>query len=157
MRNQTIIYGFSIKNYLIMSYLKIKSEENLKAADHLINKSLYAPSIHCSYYACVQKMLSILQNRMTPQELEKEQNNAFSELGGGIHSFMINKLCELLMKDKKAVKNNESRNFSNEINQLKNIRINADYKDKAISKPLSHDCLMKADELITILNTYFTI
>lgn len=39
-----------------MSKLKAKAEFNIDAAQLLIDKSLYAPSVHCSYYSCFQLM-----------------------------------------------------------------------------------------------------
>ncbi|MDY0280344.1 MAG: hypothetical protein RBR35_07270 [Salinivirgaceae bacterium] len=37
-----------------MSYLRQKSEFNLDAAKLLQSNSLFAPSVHCSYYSCLQ-------------------------------------------------------------------------------------------------------
>ena len=42
-----------------MSKLLEKSRFNFDAAEVLIKESLYAPSVHCSYYSCFQRIKSI--------------------------------------------------------------------------------------------------
>ena len=39
-----------------MSVLKVKSDENIHAANLLIDKSLFTASVHCSYYAAFQNI-----------------------------------------------------------------------------------------------------
>jgi uncharacterized protein (UPF0332 family) len=43
-----------------MSKLKLKSDENLNAAQLLINHQKYNSSVHCAYYGCFQFMKSML-------------------------------------------------------------------------------------------------
>ncbi len=144
---------------MIMSHLKHKSEENLKSANLLISESLYSPSIHCAYYACVQYMLHILHTKysMTQTEIEREQKENSIELNAGFHAWLINKFCLLLMANKEAARKNESRIFYNDIINLKSTRIHADYNHLEISKLKSTDSLMTAEKLIKILNTYFNL
>ncbi|MBI3719986.1 MAG: hypothetical protein HY252_15495 [Sphingobacteriales bacterium] len=107
-----------------MSELKKKSEENLRAAQllNLNEHRLFASSVHCAYYSCFQLIKSILLKHVFQSEdeynLEENKSNKNS------HEFAINRLSIDFAKKRPL----ELRKYSNEINQLKELRVISDYK-----------------------------
>ena len=74
-----------------MSELKKKSDSNMMSAQYLIDRGNFAPSIHCSYYSCVQLMLHILRSEYNKTEddvVSESQQGSQDE--GGFHNWLIN-------------------------------------------------------------------
>lgn len=71
-----------------MSYLKEKSNFNIDSAKELIDKSLYAPSVHCSYYGSFQYMKYTLKKykNWTYEYIEEECLNCRN----GTHGYISN-------------------------------------------------------------------
>jgi hypothetical protein len=77
-----------------MSKLKEKSEFNFDAARLLIDKYLFAPSIHCSYYSCFQLMKFTMKNYFNISYDELNRNisvDKSGELTPLSHIFLIQK------------------------------------------------------------------
>ena len=130
-----------------MSHLLTKSQENLQAAQILKNRSLFASSIHCSYYSCVQLMKHTLMQKMnkTSDEIDTESN------GEGSHQWLIKEIFNILFFDKNDW--NTANNFNIGVNELKKLRMKADYKNKLIVASDSQNGIEKANNTNSILNT----
>jgi uncharacterized protein (UPF0332 family) len=103
--------------------LKQKSEFNLAASKQLIDSSLYAPSIHCAYYACFQ-LMKVALNRFcgktygdidawVASNKKSEHSYVQQEILHSIHDYDVNSYS----------------NFNRKLKDLYNFRVNADYKD----------------------------
>jgi len=113
-----------------MSVYLDKSQKNIDAADKLINThKIYIPSIHCSYYSCLQVIIHILYKiegwdySQIKAECERAEH--------GSHVAMTKIIKEKIMRDS----NNYSfaNSVDSNIGKLKELRQNADYWDKVHS------------------------
>lgn len=122
-----------------MSILKEKSNFNLTATELLQNNSLFAPSVHCSYFSCLQLVkFAIIENlNVTSEDLNKEVH------GKDSHKYLINKIGD------------EIRNYSREehtifirnINGLKKFRVESDYGEIEVTTTESYKALENAKEI----------
>ena len=125
-----------------MSKLKEKSEFNFEAAQVLIDKYLYAPSVHCSYYGCFQLMKFTMFNHFGISYDELRQNVSVKRTGG-THTYVTDFY-------NKAVRKNgisDYSNFSRKIKDLKEFRESSDYDDVEITIDKSQKALSYATEL----------
>ncbi|MFA7379744.1 MAG: hypothetical protein WC150_04735 [Bacteroidia bacterium] len=121
-----------------MSNLLTKSSENYKVAHALISSGQnLAPSVHCSYYACLQTVIHILSTSQSSLTLI---NN-----GAASHESLINELTKKLGTDFLAVKE------FNKIRDLKKYRKESDYTNQIISLPTA----TKAQEISLELKMFF--
>jgi uncharacterized protein (UPF0332 family) len=124
-----------------MSY-KSKSDIYLDAAKELDTKSFYPAVPHTAYYSCFLLMEYICY--------EKNGDTPHSSIPSGIHVRMINYIKgQLLLKNQYAL----IREFSMKIDQLKRLRIEADYKKSDIMSNQSNNSIRLADEVLHILKT----
>ncbi|WP_320051960.1 HEPN domain-containing protein [uncultured Acetobacteroides sp.] len=133
-----------------MSFLLQKSEENIKSAEHLIAQGCYTSSIHCSYYACIQRMLNIFYTVKGYDH--KTLKGITDKIGGkGLHEKYINLLlCEFSTKKL----NKEKADFLIRIETLRQKRNNADYFNKALlTRQESEEVLRKTKEVVTLIKT----
>jgi hypothetical protein len=83
-----------------VSYLKTKSDHNLLAAKILIENSLHAPSVHCSYYSCFQLSKYALKEFFgIGYEKQEEELNLLKQTKSGrigTHDYVINRLGALI-------------------------------------------------------------
>ncbi len=138
----------------MMSNWKIKSEQNQKSAKMLIGSSIYSASVHCSYYSNIQLMLHILYNDFgkTEDEINMESRQGSSD-EGGFHNWLKNSITrELLEKDFMMV-----RDFNNFFGQLKNLRVNADYKNLLIIEQKAKNGLDLSKNINEILEEKFEV
>ena len=77
-----------------MSFLNNKSDFNLEGAKLLIENSLYAPSVHCSYYSVFQKLkykyttkASISYDELTQNIFADKRNT---------HKYVIDEFCNFI-------------------------------------------------------------
>jgi len=125
-----------------MSKLKEKSEFNFEAAQVLIDKYLYAPSVHCSYYGCFQLMKFTMFNHFGISYDELRQRVSV-KTSGGTHIYITDFY-------NKAVRKNgisDYSNFSRKIKDLKEFRESSDYDDVEITIDKSQKALNYATEL----------
>jgi len=113
-----------------MTILLNKSKESIEASEFLKNENLFASSVHCSYYSCIQLMRHILFN------IQNEDENTFDNGQNINQAGSHNYLLSILTND---LKNHEIdiRTFRNQFRNIKDLRKNADYKQLVI---LEIDC-----------------
>ncbi len=129
-----------------MGVLKDKSGFNLDSAELLYNNSLYAPSVHCSYYAFLQRLkynLKIYTGK-TYEIIEQEcLKSRF-----GTHGYLINEFRTILRhKDHR-----EYKTAKRAIDDLKNFREDSDYFDVIIGPDESDKALKLSKYLISEIN-----
>ena len=122
-----------------MSELANKSNQNLIGAEMLFKNNLHAPSIHCAYYSCLQKMCDILIESYgySADSLYSES----SRNGIGSHEFIINKTFRNLTD--KNNNHSESQQFKRQIEDFKRKRVDSDYKDSVIDYTKSSAAIAK--------------
>jgi hypothetical protein len=134
-----------------MSYLKQKSNFNFDAAEVLQDKSLYAPSVHCSYYSCFQLMKVIIFDflNITYDQLESDIiNSEFSS-----HVYIINQISNEIRGYSKT----EHAEFKRNITQLKKMRMKSDYDDIQITSTDSSKAFFTANEVRKQLKSIFNV
>jgi uncharacterized protein (UPF0332 family) len=127
-----------------MSNLKFKSVENLAAAQNLINQRLYNPSVHCSYYGCLQLMKCMLCYKLNIS-YDKQNDYNGMDTHTYIRNLIYNNLNNRFLKQK----------FLSDFNSLKVKRRKADYINELITE---NECLTAMEEtkrIITYLKTAF--
>lgn len=110
-----------------MTILRQKSNFYLDAGKSLVKNSWYAPSIHCFFYSCLQLIkCAIRENEdITFEELEKRikaQNDS-------THTYLIRIIGNEIYRFDPDV----YRDFNNQINELKLLRVESDYKNEMIT------------------------
>ncbi|MFN3753131.1 hypothetical protein [Flavobacterium sp.] len=127
-----------------MSNLFQKSKFNIDAAEELIKKSLHAPSVHCSYYACFQFLKFTLKNfqNLTYDYIESECRI----YPGGTHGYIID---NCLNEFRKKVDFSKFKDIKRELKDLKDFRIDSDYYDKEIIIDESEKCLALSKNIIS--------
>lgn len=128
-----------------------KAESNKTAAELLKNNGLDCSSVHCSYYSIVQILKHLLLNvyNETEQSISDEQNNR----GWGTHRYLIWFFSEEL----RTLSYVNARTFRSEINQLKELRVNSDYKDLVTSNIESQNAVTLSSSLMTIIRRTYHI
>ena len=136
---------FAQQYHGIMTWLKHKSEENLNSASILLDNKLYASSIHCYYYACLQLVKCVLNNKLGISYQEQDDTKEDS------HNLVIKKLYENL-KRKDIAKANI---FKRCIDDLKYPRTRADYKNVQIQSKDATSARNKSDSVIKLINEQY--
>ena len=130
--------------------MKTKAIGNLEAAETLINKQeekYYTASIHHAYYAVFQYMKYVLAHTdMQPLSYEEQTEKSG---GKGSHKYLINQIKQRINNSKKA------RKFVQAVRELKEARVDADYRIRQFTQEESLACKRQAEELITKLIMYF--
>ena len=130
--------------------MKTKASGNLEAAETLINKQeekYYTASIHHAYYAVFQYMKYVLAHTdMQPLSYEEQTEKSG---GKGSHKYLINQIKQRINNSKKA------RKFVQAVRELKEARVDADYRIRQFTQEESLACKRQAEELITKLIMYF--
>jgi len=134
-----------------MSIVK-KSKKNFKAGELLNKNSYFAASIHCFYYSCVQLMIYILNSifKLSESDIDRLSKEAKT----GFHNWLINKISQEAFS-KNDIKNR--RFFYNNVQQLKCLRINADYKSRVINSNKSQKAREISKQIIKILNNILQV
>lgn len=102
-----------------MSLLK-KSNENNVAFLLLKEREYYTPAVHCCYYSCFQKIISILKEF---EEINKQRNISHRQQ---ISLFTNNYI--------RTIEKNNGTKIHRFMTQLRDLRKKADYEDELISK-----------------------
>lgn len=132
-----------------MSIIKEKSSFNIDSAKELINKRLFAPSVHCSYYGSFQFMKHTLKTirNVTFEEIELDCVN----YRGGTHGYIIdNTLSELR---KKISNNREYAGIKRIIMDLKKFRIDSDYYNIQIVIDDAEKSLEYSEKIIHVIKS----
>ena len=131
--------------------LKQKSEFNITAAENLVSLSLYAPSIHCSYYACFQLMKYALREfeGISYDDIDKVvSTSTFSE-----HSYIHKKIQDSIYGADKR----EYAEFKRKLKDLYDFRIRSDYKNEEILLDPANRALRFSKELISYMKENFHV
>ncbi len=136
-----------------MSHLKTKANINDTASAFLYEKGLYAPTVHCAYYSCVQLMLYLLTTKIYQNraEFDCKSNELKIETKLGSHERMINLFTSYLRNNKKDGGDREWKDFNTEINQLKKLRTDSDYGDNETLKPDGENSMKLSESVIKLL------
>lgn len=120
-------------------YITQKAEHNLKAATLLIENKLYAPSIHCLYYAGFQMSKRKLAGCGITYD---EQDQAAKDLATDSHNYIIT-TTEGYVSDPIKYRHN--------IRMLKRLRKKSDYLNQEIVDAEAKAAKISAFDLISIL------
>ena len=133
-----------------MSSLKDKSDINIDAAEILFNKSLFAPSVHCSYYSCFQLLVYTYIRKLKIDCKTFSQNVAVSKQN--THSYVTFFMEQELNKlpDRK-----ESRSIIRKFKDLKQFRVESDYYEINVDVDKGDSALRIAKEIRYFINTKF--
>lgn len=141
------------KTYYIffrLSKLLEKHKFNFDSAKYLIEESMYAPSVHCSYYSCFQLMKHKVRNLQgcSYEDLDAEI------IGISSHSFLINKVKFYLdPKNNAKIKDPAlATEFKDSIRDLKKFRKESDYDNKEISPDEADKAFNFSRNISLILN-----
>jgi uncharacterized protein (UPF0332 family) len=138
-----------------MSILKEKSSFNITAAKLLNDNYLFAPSIHCSYYSCLQLMKVAVREfkGISLKEMEDEIIDAKNTKNLNSHSYIIKVICDLIHNDSKA----DHSLFERKITQLKKLRVNSDYEEVEITTSESSKAFEFANEIRAQISKTFHV
>jgi len=134
-----------------MSKLKAKSEFNLEAAQVLIDKYLYAPSVHCSYYGCFQLMKYTMFNHFGIS-YEELRHRVSVNTTGGTHKYVMH-FFNKEVKNKNGY--SDYNDFSRKLKDLMEFRETSDYDDVEITIDKSQKALSYATELSKYIQRNF--
>lgn len=109
-----------------MSFLLDKSEQNKVAFNYLIEMNLNAAAVHCCYYSCIQRIIYILKEYYTDEYNSLIKGNKGGR--GNTHRQYIMCISEKLSKN-----SIERVEFRTKLLEIKDIRIDADYRDLEIT------------------------
>lgn len=102
-----------------------KSDKNILAADLLVVKEFYSSSIHCYYYSTFQLMSHIIFNVFNVDENQFRENIK----GKNSHNYLIN-----LFRNDLILGGQDIRVIGNDLRDLKQLRRDADYTQKVVTK-----------------------
>lgn len=128
-----------------MSHLKTKSDLNLDAAQLLIDKSLYAPSVHCAYYGCFQFIKSKL-NAIGYTYLKIDEDIA-SNPKLHSHKYPIKLIVDQIRIQSVNDKTLYS-TINNKIKLLKTAREESDYFNEIVDSDAGDFALKTSKEII---------
>jgi uncharacterized protein (UPF0332 family) len=143
---------FTNQFFKTLSKLQEKSNLNFDAAALLLDKGLYAPSVHCSYYSCLQ-LLKFAINDFFGIDYSTLSSN-IATLKTNSHQYIVNFVYSEL---KKNVQIDEARKFKHTIKDLKNYRVESDYHDIDIDSEKGYKAYEKAKELRGYLKEMFHV
>lgn len=133
-----------------MSKLLQKSEFNFVSAQLLVKNCYYAPSIHCYYYSCHQKLLHVLYYVL--QKTEMDLTALQRSTNSGSHEVAISEVYKSFGSNK-----SEARIFNTNIGQLKKLRVDSDYKDIEVHSNVSNNAESLVVEINRIIKKVFNV
>lgn len=128
-----------------MPNIRNKSNENIKAANLLVNNKLFASSVHCAYYSCFQLSKYIL-DVFCGMPYNKQDIKTVDS-----HIYVIKTLDENLLKRSHI----SHLDYLSNMNKLKRFRKKADYTIGIITPKEAEDALASAEKIILILTTKY--
>ena len=122
-----------------MSKLRQKSDFNIDAAEYLLKATLYASSVHCSYYSCFQ-LLKYTIKEFFGKDYEAQAADIIATKQK-THQYVINYVaCEV----ERFAGLEESRQFKRNIKDLKQYRVESDYENIEVNVDKSEKALRLA-------------
>lgn len=130
-----------------MAQLRNKSEFNTEAAELLIGSSVYAPSVHCSYYAVFQLMKHFLIKYKEISYTELSEMNRAD--GRTSHKYLIEEYYLYLSRDSECgLDRREIRNLQRKTGDLRHFRVKSDYENVTINYDTANRALSFSKEII---------
>ena len=112
---------------------KLRTRENIQAAEALWNLGFFNASANRSYYAAFHAAMVFLLNNGIPVEPDhRKVQNAFNGEAIARRKLLLSRWKEFL-------------------GEMQDVRNNADYKNKGVSKNRSNEQLSRAKEFISTL------
>ena len=121
-----------------MPKIEVKSLENLKAAQKLIDCGMYTTSIHCSYYSSFFSMKYFLHNHPR-RSLSYTTQNSYKEKDS--HTYISDEVF------KRIIDSRDARYFRTEYRILKEDRKRADYTDEQFTDSESLDSIQRSKNI----------
>lgn len=113
-----------------MSLMLEKSNQNYEAFVHLKERNCGIPSVHCAYYSCFQKMMYAFKDYF-PDEFSRV-NLEMKGRRGTLHKTYAKEFFgELSGID---IKRDDVRKMKNNLQNLYNLRLEADYGETEITE-----------------------
>ena len=137
-----------------MSKIRQKSEFNITAAEHLLSESLYAPSIHCSYYSCYQLLKYTISYFFGIDYDTQAQNIVLSNPKQNSHQYVINFVVKELIT---LAGNDKSREFKRTLKDLKQYRTESDYENVEVDSVKGQNAFEKAKEIRSYIIENFNV
>lgn len=141
------------------SHLNNKSEENIMASELLITNNLYAPSVHCSYYAIFQ-FLTCKWSQYSDLTFKQISNNS---KGADSHNYLIEEVIGFIKDNeldgvtdtiqRNVIKTNIQK-LKGKINDLKSFRKKSDYQNIYIDVKISEQSLNYSKDIIKKIKNY---
>lgn len=135
-----------------MTKLREKSEFNIHAAELLIEKTFYAPSIHCSYYSCFQLLKYTINTFFGIDYVTLSYDISQSEKS--THHYVIDFIANQLIA---LAGRTDSRNFKAQIKDLKHYREESDYDNVEVNVDKGKTALTLAHDIRNYLKTNFKV
>ncbi|MGH1387516.1 hypothetical protein [Kordia sp.] len=138
-----------------MDYIKSKSEFNLAAAKVLIDdQDNFAPSVHCSYYGCLQFIKSKLHSLGIISYSQMSEDIAKSKQGGmralSSHKYPLDLIVKAISEKENLI---YAKKINDKVKELKTFRIMSDYHNVEIDKPKSMKALALSCEVISLIKS----
>ncbi|MBJ2174058.1 hypothetical protein JBL43_07410 [Aureibaculum sp. A20] len=135
-----------------MSHLKNKSEINLAAAEVLIERDdFFAPSVHCSYYGCLQYIKSKLNQIGISYQQMNSEISASRQVGVrtlNSHAYPIDLICRKIEEKSDLI---YKKSVKDKIKTLKTFREISDYQNENINREKSIAALELSKEIIKLI------
>lgn len=128
-----------------MSYLKAKSEFNESAADLLFDNHLYAPSVHCAYYSCLQLLKFLIKDFLNIDYPDQKKECDF--LKQNSHEYVIKKV----LNEIHTLSTFDYIDLRRNIYDLKSFREISDYENQIVDIDLSKKSIDKARDIRSYL------
>lgn len=132
-----------------MSFIKEKSSFNIDSAKELIDRNLYAPSVHCSYYGSFQFMKHTLKT-VKKTTFKKIEEDCLTYRGGS-HGYITDSILHELRN--KITNKSDYARIKRIIKDLKKFRINSDYYNLQILIDDAQKSLDYSEKIIHVIKS----
>jgi uncharacterized protein (UPF0332 family) len=130
------------------SVLLNKSDFNFESANILQKQSKYCSVVHCAYYSSIQLMKYLLLYKAGKTDAMIIQERSVT--GEGSHEYMINTISKFLKDNKHP----DAVIFFKGINDLKKMRVKADYEEIQIDDKIGRNSILLSEQSNKILKKY---
>jgi len=132
---------------------KQKSESSLEAATRLINESLPNPSVHCSYYSCVQYIFHVMKDYfgMDVEDIQSQSVSSVNMLG--THRWIQKEIFASLGQHDIMAANQ----FNDYIGRIKSLRVKADYHFSLVGSREAGKAHQLASDILNILKENYGV
>jgi hypothetical protein len=136
-----------------MSNWETKSNYSSEAANKLIDVGLFNPSVHSSYYSCVQYVYHIMYVFFNEDVASIETGSDGVSQNSGTHQWLKKYIYDSI----KAKSKPDAIYFRNKMGDLSGFRVQADYKYNLVDKGQANQCKEMADKMIVFLKEHYDL